>query len=355
VQLTERASVSPLTMITIDGIVFSLQRHGGVSVYFHRLLRYLSENSEPATCLVEEPSLQNPVGVGGSVRVARRPSRTLERYRRCRVSKDTSLFHSSYYRLPTQRDLATVVTVYDFVYERWQHGPRLWVHREQKTRAIRSARAVICISQSTKDDLMQFVGETPGQQVHVIHCGVSDQFQYLNLAPPATPYVLFVGQRGGYKNFGQILQAMSYLPDLELRCVGGGPFERSELSRVPDAVRRRVRHLGLVTDEELNVLYGRAQCLAYPSLYEGFGIPVIEAMRAGCPVVSRDCQAVLEVGKDALTVVTDGDPRAMAKAIVRTATSDRPYLVQKGLAVAMGYSWDATHRQTLEVYRALGV
>jgi len=341
-------------MVLIDGIVFSLQKQGGISVYFNHLIKFLEKQREYATIIIEEPSLQDTKNTGGALYIARRPARLLERYRLCRVSVNAAVFHSSYYRLPRQSGLPTVVTVHDFIYERFQRGPRQWVHTAQKNAAIRAAQAVICISESTKQDMLEFVGETVGQKIHVIHNGVGDVFQNLSLSPSVTPFVLFVGQRAGYKNFNIALAAMMFMPELELQCVGGGPICLEELTNVPDSVAKRVRHLGFVSDEELNVLYNRAHCLVYPSSYEGFGIPVLEAMRAGCPVVSVDCKAVLEVGRDALTVVPDSDPRAMADAILQTVSSGRQSLIHKGLAVAQGYSWDATHRQTLEVYRSLG-
>lgn len=340
--------------LTIDGIIFSLQNHGGISVYFHQLLEYLFIRKEKTTFLVEDPFLQDAKNIGASLNIICRPARLFERYRLCRVPDNASVFHSSYYRLPSRRDVPTVVTVHDFIYERYQRGPRQWVHTAQKNAAIRAAQAVICISESTKQDLLEFVGETPGQKIYVIHNGVSDIFTNLGLKPLVTPFVLFVGQRGGYKNFSIALAAMEFLPELELHCVGGGPIRPEELKGVPDSVAKRIRHMGFVSDEELNVLYNRAVCLLYPSSYEGFGIPVVEAMRAGCPVVSMDCKAVLEVGRDALTVVSELDPRAMADAILKTASSERASLIQKGLAVAQGYSWDATHERTVEVYRSLG-
>ena len=340
--------------ITIDGIIFSLQQQGGISVYFRKLLDYLATYHKPATLTLESPTRQEVFEYGRDVSVLSRPARPFERFRTCRVPAGMSVFHSSYYRLPSENRLPTVVTVHDFIYERYQRGPRQWVHTAQKNSAIRAAQAVICISNSTKDDLLEFVGETPRQVIHVIHNGVSDIFCNLSLEPAVTPYVLFVGQRGGYKNFRLVLKAMEFLPDLKLHCVGGGPIRTDELDGVPESVVRRIRHLGFVSDEELNVLYNRALCLVYPSSYEGFGIPVVEAMRAGCPVVSADCKAVLEVGRDALTIIAGSNPRAMADAILKTASSDRAILVHKGLAVAQGYSWDATHRQTLQVYRNLG-
>lgn len=342
-------------MLIIDGIIFSLQKQGGISVYFNQLIKFLEKQQEYADFLIEEPSLQDTRNIGELLGVVRRPARLLERYRLCRISVEASVFHSSYYRLPSQSGLPTVVTVHDFIYERYQRGPRQWVHTAQKNVAIRAAQAVICISESTKQDLLEFVGETVGQKIYVIHNGVDDIFKNLSLEPSGKPFVLFVGQRAGYKNFNIALVAMTFLPELELQCVGGGPIRPDELTNVPDSVAKRIRHLGFVSDEELNVLYNQALCLVYPSSYEGFGIPVVEAMRAGCPVVSIDCKAVLEVGRDALTVVSGSDPRAMADAILQTGSSGRQSLIQKGLTVVQGYSWDATHRQTLEVYRSLGI
>lgn len=342
-------------IVAIDGIIFSLQRHGGISVYFQQLLKHMEKNKFLATLTLEEPVFQNTREYGSFISAEQRPDRLFERYRPCRTPNNTAVFHSSYYRQSSEPSLPTVVTVHDFIYERYQRGPRQWVHTAQKNAAIRAAQAVICISESTKDDLLEFVGETPGQKIHVIHNGVADVFKNLRLEPSDMPFVLFVGQRAGYKNFSVALAAMEFLPDFELQCVGGGPIRPEELKGVPDSVARRLRHLGFVSDEELNVLYNRALCLLYPSSYEGFGIPVVEAMRAGCPVVSTNCKAVLEVGRDALTVVADADPRAMADAILKTVFSERSNLIKKGLAVAQGYSWDATHRQTLEIYRSLGL
>lgn len=340
-------------MITIDGIVFSLQRHGGVSVYFQHLLRYLADERQEVTCVLEEPTVQSSYTSAHGPTLLRRPARRLERFRHCRIDDPGTIFHSSFYRLPAAPVKASVVTVYDFIYERCERGPRLWMQREQKRRAICAAQAVICISQATKDDLLELVGETPGQQIHVIPCGVGEAFRPLSLNPSPVPYVLFVGKRGGYKNFTQLLHAMAYLPELELLCVGGEPVDAEEMNGIPDSVARRVRHLGILCDEELNAMYVRAVCLVYTSLYEGFGIPVLEAMRAGCPVVAVDCSAVLEVGQDALSVVRDRDPRHMAEAIRRSASSDREVMVRRGLELAQGSSWSERHRLTLDVYRSL--
>ncbi|MDE2429552.1 MAG: glycosyltransferase family 4 protein [Burkholderiales bacterium] len=339
-------------MIVIDGIIFSLQAQGGISVYFKTLIDYLVASQERFSLMLDESPRE--WGACSNNLICRQSARFFERYRACRTPVQGSVFHSSYYRKSDAPNINTVVTVHDFIYERFQRGPRKWVHSAQKKAAIRGAQAVICVSESTRQDLLEFVGETPGQEIFVIHNGVANVFSRLTLAPKSTPFLLYVGQRGGYKNFRLVLEAMSFLPEFELHCVGGGAIHGWELAGVPDSVARRVRHLGFVTDEKLNILYNCALCLVYPSSCEGFGIPVVEAMRAGCPVVSTACKAVLEIGGDALTVVYDLDPRAIADGILKTMSSERASLIQKGLNVAQGFSWESTHCQTLKVYRGLG-
>jgi mannosyltransferase len=223
--------------------------------------------------------------------------------------------------------------------------------------AIEQAQHIICISEATRQDLLEFVPIRSDQRVSVIHNGVSNVFRLLNVrtAGGNRPYILFIGQRGGYKNFDLALRALSLLPDLELHCVGGGPLRGEELAGLDIATRGRVRHLGFVSDEQLNSLYNSAFCLLYPSSYEGFGIPVLEAMRAGCPVVCIDSKAVVEVGGSALCVSAHAsDPAALAQAVLRLDDDEeRQRLRALGLARSKQFSWDQCFAQTLAVYRSL--
>ena len=342
----------------LDGIIFSLQRYGGISVYFRELLRRMSPQ-ESTVLSLEGPLQQADVPAGfPAVGKVERSARRLERVRRCRAVDRfrADLFHSSYYRRPPRPGLASVVTVHDFVHERFVPGPRGRLRRWLVNGAIAEARHIICISEATRQDLLEFAPPRPDQRVSVIHNGVADVFRPLpsmQSGSCATPFVLFIGQRGGYKNFALAVQAMAHLPDVELHCVGGGPLLEAELAGVPAAVRQRVRHLGFVDDEQLNALYNRALCLLYPSAYEGFGIPVLEAMRAGCPVVAIDCRAVMEVGGPALCVSQDpNDPRALAQAVERTAAADtRASLRSLGLKRGQMFNWDRCFQETAAVYR----
>ena len=341
-------------MITIDGIIFSLQKHGGISVYFRELLNYLAVSRVTSQLSIEEPVIQHPDASPKYLTIDSRSSRRLERFRTCRVNAGASVFHSSYYRQPSRANVPTVVTVHDFIYERFRSGPALLVHTWQKHAAIRQAQSVICISESTRDDLMKFVGIRSDQNLHVIPNGVSNLFQPISVNQPQCPFILFVGDRRGYKNFKLVLAGLSQLPGMELHCVGGGPLRDDEFSATSPAVRQRVRHLGFVSDEVLNVAYNQAVCLVYPSRYEGFGIPVVEAMRAGCPVVSVNCKAVLEVGGDALERLLEEDPMALAQAVIRLCVpAYRSQRVAAGLQRAKIYDWGRCHEQTLAVYRSL--
>ena len=341
--------------VAIDGIIFSLQRAGGISVYFRELLRVLAAHGDAGKLLLEQPVRQELALAPGLLERVDRQARRLERYRPARVPSDASVFHSSYFRRPDRSDVPTVVTVHDFIYERFRHGPAKWGHMWQKHAAIRAAQAVICISESTRNDLRRFIGDIPGQAVHVVHCGVGDGFRPLGLQKEVPPFILVVGERGGYKNFRLALQALALLPDLEIHCVGGGALRPEEFGGIAADVRARVRHLGFVTDAELNERYNHAQCLLYPSAYEGFGIPPLEAMRAGCPVVCIACDAVLEVGGPALTVAESATPEAVAAAVDSTREpSRRAGVVQRGLERAALFSWDMAHERTRAVYKSLG-
>lgn len=356
-------------MLIIDGIIFTLQRAGGISVIFRELLDYLDKENIPTTHLIDGSPLQDLPNYQAGVRTISRSARFSERYRSCTMpsygSKSTfnfgsKLFHSSYYRIPTNKDVTNIVTVHDFMYERFRHGPAKWVHTIQKKAAIDRAQAIICVSKSTLSDLNEFVSVRRDQIVEVIHPGVSEYFYPMNQAVAISefrerPYILFVGQRGGYKNFNLALATLSELPEFELRCVGGGDFRRNEFDGASQELVSRVRHMGFTSNKELNLLYNQASCLFYPSSYEGFGIPVIEAMKAGCPVVSTNCKAIVEIGGDALQIVPVHDPIELAKAVLNTVSHDRKTIIKKGILNAEKYSWARSNLQILNVYKRLGL
>jgi mannosyltransferase len=346
--------VAIMRNVIIDGIIFSLQDYGGISVYFRELIRLLVERGITGKVIIDEPARQPLEFITGSMALTSMRSRFIERVRACRVGPMSGVFHSSYYRCPSNSSMPSVVTVHDFVRERQGRSLKERAHAIQKRLAVERAQAVICISEATKRDLLEFIPASANKPIHVIHNGVSPNYCPIEYGESDTRFLLYVGSRRGYKNFSCAARAMEFLPEMELWCVGGEQPSTSDLSGLSVAVRKRIRFLGFRTESQLNQLYNGAHCLLYLSEYEGFGIPVAEAMRAGCPVVSINCIAVREVGGDALEVAPHNDPLAVAQAVRRLEAKDhRMAKVCIGLELSKRYSWQICHQQTLTVYESV--
>ena len=147
---------------------------------------------------------------------------------------------------------------------------------------------------------------------------------------------------------------MEKLPDLLLTCVGGGALTEFEINLINKLIPKRVTHLNGVPDDILNTLYNSAYCLAYPSSYEGFGIPVLEAMRAGCPVVAFNGSSIPEVAGDAALLIDELNVDALREAILRLQSEDfRNFLRTKGFNQAARFSWEDTFDKTKEIYETI--
>ena len=335
-------------MLLYDGIVFSLQRTGGISVLFSEMLSRLPVGSFELMGSLESP----PASLRG-VPYSYLPPRIFERYRRARVTRAYDLFHSTYYRLPDKGRAKVVTTVHDYVYERFAGVARGAVHRWQKRKAVAQSDLLICVSESTRRDLIEFSGPSNAARAIVIYHGASEKFRPLP-GIEKRAQVLFVGARGGYKNFAPVVDALSGLSDLELVCVGGGAFTRAEVEMLERRIPRRYRAAGYLDTAELNAEYNRSLCLAYPSLYEGFGMPILEAMRAGCPVIAVNRSSIPEVAGDAAELLEFGHADEIRCAIERlTEGSTRDELVRRGKCQAAKFSWDDTVKRTVAAYEEL--
>lgn len=329
-------------MIYFDEIIKSLQGNGGVSVYFENIVSRMSHQN------ISYEVVSAPRGA----------MKWLSRYRRCHVQKKNSssskvLFHSSYYRLPSDSSMSVVTTVHDFTYELMVPGLKRWIHSWQKNKAIRNSDIVICVSQNTANDLMHYCPIDPNR-IRVIHNGVAEA--YFPLPDTDGKFlsknVLFVGARGGYKNFNLAVEAVSAIADLELHIVGGGALSKQECKQLDLFLPGRYRWLGSLSDKELNFAYNSAYALLYTSSYEGFGIPVIEAMRAGCPVIAVNASSIPEVAGDAALLVEHASSELFSVALQRVSAL-RDELRQAGFKQAEKFSWERCFNETLAVYKEL--
>lgn len=338
--------------IYLDGIIYSLQKYGGISVYFNELLKTLESERIDYRLQTWDNKLQDPYSNKFEFTI---PSRTLERYKK--VTSEMSefdIFHSSYYRTPSEKKIKNIVTVHDFVYEKFNKGPKKFIHSLQKFSAIKSADRIICISQATKRDLLDFLPNTDESIIEVIYNGVSDNYYPIsNRAKNQRPFILFVGSRAGYKNFNTAALTLKHLKDFDLICVGGGTLSNKERETLPKEIQNRIHHEGFLSEEKINLLYNNAVCLIHPSSYEGFGIPVIEAMKAGCPVVAYNCPAVAEISNSSALLIDTQDPAEFAESIkkIHQTNNHREDLIKKGLKNSKKFSWEATHFSTISAYK----
>lgn len=355
----------------LDNIIFSLQRAGGISVYWGELWSRLLRDGLPAIAIEAQGAEQNIFRANLEIplhqtRVDARPVRMARYLRAPALPGRDELVHSSYYRRPSSGRVPHVQSCYDFTYERFWRGPARWVHSSQKRQAVESASGVICISESTRRDLLYYCPGVREENTCVIHLGFSDAFGRLPeqeaqalVAPHSAsdkPYSVFVGDRSAYKNFAVAVDAVALCPGHQLVVIGGGPLKESDHAHLEQRLPGQWRHIDRAPSALLNALYNRAHALIYPSSYEGFGIPVIEAMAAGCPVIAVNASSIPEAAGDAGLLLDRPDADGVAEQLRRLEDAGfRARVQSRGQQNAQRFSWETCYQETLSFYaRVLG-
>jgi glycosyltransferase involved in cell wall biosynthesis len=277
----------------------------------------------------------------------------LARREAARIGAD--VYHSPLLRGPLRRGRPPfVMTVHDLVPVRWPETMPRW-HRSYTScfigRMLDAADRIIAPSQDTADDLIALL-HVPAEKIRVVPIGVDSFFFGSPLSAPVerAPYVLFVGTPEPRKNLARLVSAMTILRERgfseNLVVVGAGGWGDG----IPAGPG--IHTTGRVTDDELHTLYANATCLALPSLHEGFGLPALEAMAAGTPVVAGRSGALPEVTGGAAVLVDPQSATAIADGIER-AVAERDRLVPMGRSRAKEFSWSRAAALTAEVYREL--
>ncbi len=344
--------------VVFDNIIYSLQHAGGVSVVWTNLIRRAAQEIGDAEWLEYDDAKANISRKTFSLpdeKILRRPSSCMKmkRYIDPHVaSPEPFIFHSSYYRTCPSRHAINVTTVHDFTYEYYVSNPiKRRVHCWQKYKAILHSDAIVCISENTKKDLLRFVPKADEIKIKVIYNGVDDTF-HLESDHSMERYVLFVGKRDPYKNFDKIVEPVA-ANGLRLK-IAGHPLSAEETVMLERA-RCDYEYLGFVSDEQLNRLYNHAVCLLYPSEYEGFGLPVLEAQRAGCPVVAYNRSSIPEVIGSTPLLLNSLDTSVVAEAIRLAQNQDtRQWIIDNGLKNSTRFSWDKMAQEYFQLYRSLG-
>lgn len=254
-----------------------------------------------------------------------------------------------------------VTTMYDMIHEIYTPGH---FTTEHKRASLARCEHVICISHNTRKDLCEMF-DYPQDRTSVVHLGYQD-FSMLGAVLPfpsahqKAPYFLYVGQRSGYKNFAGMLRAFAASPslvrDFRIVCFGGGLLTQEELA-LSSELGLDEHHLIQLSgsDEQLASAYQNAVALVYPSLYEGFGLPPLEAMSAGCPVLASATSSLPEVVGDAGITFDPTDSEAIRDSMLRITQSAerRTDIVRRGHERRQLFTWARCVEQTLDVYRRL--
>lgn len=356
--------------VAIDGAVFENRHQLGIWRVFYEVFSRLHDRVEATLWLGDQPVQPTPTGVGvcrDSSRIkaprwniaARLLRRVSRQFPPARVL-ECDIFHSSYFNVCPKVGPIEIVGVYDMIPERLFSICPDYVTADiaRKRAALRRAHRCICISQATADDLAAFYPDLL-DRIRVVPLGAD----HLASAPRKVgggenarrdPYALFVGHRDSYKNFWVVPEAMrngAWPRSLGLHVVGPPPNEReTELLRTL-GVADRVSFLGRLADDELAQEYRFATCFIFPSLLEGFGLPVLEAQINRCPAVLSDTSVFREVAGDGAFYFDPRAARSLAEAVASAfEPANAQDRVEKGMANARRYTWEATASKTLEVY-----
>ena len=268
-----------------------------------------------------------------------------------------------------------VVTIHDIIYRAFSQGhtpDTIATCDRQFKNIVEKADKIICASEHTRADLHRFFS-LPKERSCVVYQGVNDEIFYpmpkkdekaadrfLKRKGIAGPYILFVGTIEPRKNLAGLLKAFALLCRRnkfsgQLVIVGMKGWMTEDIKQLIDKlnIRSSVVFMGFVSDDELRILYSRTRVFAFPSFYEGFGFPLVEAMRCGAPVVTSNVSACGEVAGKAALVIDPKSPDDIAQAIAKILDDDslRSNLIQKGLKRSEEFSFLKTAQQTLKVYR----
>lgn len=356
--------------IVFDNIIYSKELQGGVSNYWYEVTSRAMGKPDYECHFYEETHALNNLCrqqlniPSRAVIPHSQKSLTLARLSALQLPfDDYYLYHSSYYRgLKNKKTYREITTVHDFTHDLYSPVHKKVVHNYLKYGSIKRADGIICVSQNTCNDLYKAFGPLRAKEVAVIHNGVSNDYHHIDtLSRPDAAFIeslnveknkflLYVGARTNYKNFPFVLSLLEKLPELKLVVVGN-PLKQHEFKAAGTDVQSRIFAAGNIDNYKLNLLYNNALCLIYPSSYEGFGIPVIEAMRAGCPVAALNASSIPEIAGSAAMLFNGLQVNDFAGGVLKLKHADyKAELISKGLTQSEKFSWDKCSQETFDFY-----
>jgi glycosyltransferase involved in cell wall biosynthesis len=351
----------------------------GIGTYIRNLLRHLARiDSQTEFVIFCRPEDRETLAaLGANFRTVPETSGNYSMAEQVRIPmalrrEGVTLFHAPHYVLPPLIRCRSVVTIHDCIHLMFpQYLPNRFAFQYARTSirlAARGATRIMTVSESSKRDILRFVDTQP-EKIDVIYNAYDERFGVEPREEDVVrvreryqlhdEFVLYAGNVKPHKNLERLIEALYLvrkrgLDHLKLVLIGDEISKYTALRRAVHRyqLHKYVRFLGYVPEETLAVMYRLAGVFVFPSLYEGFGLPPLEAMASGTPVVTSNLSSLPEVAGDAAVLVDPYDPHAIAEGIYRVLTDEtlRRTLRLKGVARAGQFSWEQSVRRIREIY-----
>lgn len=361
-----------MATILYDHQTFSAQIFGGISQSFSMLIeqfqREPSFGINPSVgCLITANEHLHNVMPNRFFRFPRAISRRrilapMNSGRTRRYLKSADILHATFYfaeALPDTLDKPLISTIHDMTPELLPEYFSIKDPHKAKKQYCDKSDLLVCVSENTRQDLIKVYGVSPGKTRVVYHGIDLKAVQQKTTKLPALPdnYVLYVGTRDGYKDFSTLFNAMQPIlqkrQDLHLVCIGGGQFQPDEQQEIKTHNLGRQIHQLAADDPQLRYAYRHARAFVYPSLYEGFGLPILEAFAQECPVVLSNASCFPEIAHDAALYFEPGNIASCTEALERVLSDDNSQRISKGLIRCQELSWHSAADNMSGVYREL--
>jgi len=338
--------------VLYDNMIFHLQKYGGISRYFSEIIKRITEYDDVNVDVFKGLSIL-------PYRFSKLNNILLD----CKLFRHKyGVYHPTYYSalVKKRKGIKTIVTVYDMIHELYSSKFKVMLARgiDIKKKSILNADHIICISNTTKKDLMK-IYDIKDDCISVIHLGISLNSRDstpLIFNKPQKPYILYVGMRNSYKNFNVLLNtfnALNLKKDFDLVCFGGGGFFKEEMLEFKNlGLEGSIRHIE-GHDELLRAYYKNAGIFVCTSLYEGFGLPVLEAMGNDCMVIASNTGSIPEIAGDAAMFFSPNSIDELCSCLKQIINDNyiKEKYIKRGRERIKLFSWDKTARETYETYK----
>lgn len=353
-------------MIVCDNIIFELQRFGGVSKYWAKNIEYLDKSTLDVSFLeginAKNNYYRNQIKLNGKIINDNNPS-FIKKFFNPKIK--ANIFHSSYYRISNNSKI-NIVTIHDFINELYPSRITDKVLSIKKKKACFKASKILTVSENTKKDLLKLYSSIDPEKIEVIYNGVDDEFypeKIFNIFEINKRYILpnlyflYVGNRGYCKNFNYVLnffsKSLNVNKKLKLIIVGGGDFTKNEKLVIKDLkvpITAIIKFNGIDTNS-LRKLYSNALATLIPSIYEGFGIPALEAAKCGCIVIGSKGNSLEEIIGNSEFFV-NLNLKGEIDRVLSLLCNDNKLLIERGRVqnISNLFSWENSSKKLLSIY-----